>query len=158
MRLRHWTYAVRDVELDPVSGRGRTVPLAAPVVSDVPIAGFAASERTVWGRRTWFAVYRVGDAVVLQVGARRFALGDPSLELEHRRLSPAFSRFTVREGGAVVFQLRYWHPGRLVMALIDPTYDGIDQETDFFLEFLAERADDTAWRERVLTQWVEAGS
>ena len=38
MRLRHWPYAVRDVELDPETGRGRTVRNPAPASADAPIA------------------------------------------------------------------------------------------------------------------------
>ena len=49
-------------------------------------------------------------------------------------------------------------PGRLLAAMADPTYDGIDQDQDFFLEFVARNATSPQWLEGVLSLWVSAAA
>lgn len=56
-----------------------------------------------------------------------------------------------------MFSFTYPHLGRLLLALVDPTSDGIDEDTDFFLKFVAENACSPDWRDAVKHQWVAGG-
>ena len=78
---------------------------------------------------------------------------DSSVEFWHTRRLPFISRFDVYVEGRRVFEIRYSRVARLLWALIDITYDKIDQNSDFFLEFVAENANSPGWRNHVLEQW-----
>ena len=158
MRLNHWSRAFYDVELEPETGRARRVWLSEARPHGAPLAGFAASERRVLGARCWFALYRAGDAILFQAGSRRWRTDDPAVRFAHHRLLPALSRFAVYVHDRCAFSITYAHAGRLFFAVIDPTYDGIDQESDFFLEFVAEHAGSASWREQVLGIWRDGAA
>ena len=145
MILHSWSRVDRDVRFDPVTGRSESIPVPGRRELEPPIAGFAASERSTSGPLVTFAVYRSGPGIFLSAGARRWLLGAPELRLEHTRRVPFVSRFRVSEGGRPTFVYSYFHFRRLMLALLDPTYDGIDQDHDFFLEFLAREALTPAW-------------
>ena len=88
----------------------------------------------------WFALYRSNNSVVFQTGAQQWIAADSSVEFWHTRRLPFISRFDVYVEGRRVFSIRYSRVARLLWALIDITYDKIDQNSDFFLEFVAENA------------------
>jgi hypothetical protein len=153
MRLHHWTHSKRDIEFDPTTGSGRTVALPSLRPDDAPLTGYAAFERRFLGERMWFAIFRRGESIVFHAGTRHWHAGAPGLEFVHRHPFPLLSRFEIHEAGTRVFTFTYSHLGRLLFALNDPTYDKIDQDADFFLEFVAEQANSSEWRENVLTIW-----
>ena len=153
MRLRYWTRAFREVEFDPCSGVAQVVRLGEPRKDSDPIFGFASAERTLLGRRHWFALYRSGETIVLQSGLRKWVAADPKTKFHHSRPLPFLSRFEVRVEGRSVFSILYANLGRLLFAFIDPTYDRVDQESDFLLEFIADNANTPGWRDYVLEQW-----
>jgi hypothetical protein len=129
------------------------VRLAEPRTDADPVYGFAASERSIYGRRHWFALYRSNDAIIFQTGTSKWAVADTRVEFRHTRPHPFASEFEVRVDGQLAFSIRYPHLSRLLFALIDPTYDKIDQESDYLLEFVSENANSRAWRDNVLGQW-----
>ena len=157
MQLRYWTRAYREVEFDVANGEARVVRLSSPRPDTAPLYGYAACERRLFGRRVWFALYRDGDDVVFQSAARRWLAADASVRFRHRRPLPFVSHFEVLVGGRRELSIRYSHLARLVWALIDTTYDGIDREHDYFLEFVAEQANSTVWRDHVVARWQSAG-
>ena len=154
MRLHHWSRARKDVEFDPATGAATVIALAAPRSGSEAALGFAEFERALLGARQIFAVFRDGDSVVFSAGAKRWALDRPGLRLVHSRRFPFLSRFRVWEDERLAFSITYLHLGRLLVALLDPTYDKLDQDSDFFLEFVAEHAGSSEWRAHVLEQWA----
>lgn len=154
MRLCHWNRAAWDVEFNPVSGAAVLVKRGTPAREGEPITGFAQFERRIAGARQVFALFRSGDSIVFSAGATHWRLGEPGRRFEHSRGLPFLSRFRVLEGDRVAFSIHYSHVRRLLVALIDPTYDKLEQDSDFFLEFVAEHAHSADWRAHVLERWV----
>jgi len=156
MRLYCWNRAVRDIEFDPETGSARAIKLDRPRDGSTGPIGFAQFERPFLGTPQVFAVFRRGDAVVFSAGARSWQLDQPGLRLIHEQPFPFFSRFTVLEDGVETFSILYSHLGRVLLAVVDPTYDQIDEDSDFMLAFLAEHGVSPEWRAGVLQQWSEA--
>jgi hypothetical protein len=48
------------------------------------------------------------------------------------------------------------HLARFLLALTDPTYDKVNQEADFFLEFIAEHANAIEWIQIVRERWTSS--
>ena len=154
MRLHHWSRAKRDVEFEPATGAAAVVELDAPRDGSEVTRGFAGFERGFLGARQAFALFRSGDSVVFSVGGKQWHLDTPGLRFGHSRRVPFLSRFTVWEGDRLAFSFSYTHLGRLLVAVLDPTYDKLDQDSDFFLEFVAEHAGSPEWRAHVVQQWA----
>ncbi len=156
MRLYCWNSAGRDIEFDPQTGSARTIRLDGPRDASTGPIGFAQFERPFLGKRQVFAVFRRGDAIVFSAGVRSWRLDQPGLRLIHERPFPFLSRFSVIEDERETFSILYSHLGRLLLAVADPTYDQIDEDSDFLLGFLAEHGVSPEWRAGVLEQWSAA--
>ena len=154
MRLPSWRSSDRDIDFDPGSGAGSIIVLAAPRPHDAPVPGFAESERSLAGTRTFFAIYRIGNDLFFSAGEHRWRLGTPGLRFEHDREIPFVSRFGVTSDDRPEFIFSYSHVGRQVLEFADPTYDTIDRETDFFLEFIADHANSREWLDNVCRRWT----
>jgi hypothetical protein len=153
MRLQAWSSAWRDIDFDPATGSASAIRLPGARPDSAPLCGFAQFERRVFGAREVFALYRSGDALFFSAGARRWKLGDPGLRFTHGHRGPFMSNFRVVESEGVGYSLLYPHVGRTVYAIVDPTYDGIDRDSDFFLAFVAENAQKTEWQENIRERW-----
>ena len=147
MLLHLWDRVDRDVEFDPDTGLTRVVRRPGRRSVDDPPRGFASFERSVRGRRLVFAVYRAGEDVYLSAGRNRWRLTEPGLRLTHSRPSLLVSEFVVSMASEDVLRFRYFHIVRVLFELVDPTYDRIDQEQAFFLDFLATYALTPTWLE-----------
>ena len=154
MRLHAWNTVWRDVEFDPRSGVASTIKLPAPRSDASVPTGFAHFERSLFGPRQVFALFKLGDILFFSAGARRWQLDQAGLQFVHSHPFPFLSRFRVVETGQTVFSITYSHVGRLVFALIDPTYDKIDEDSDFFLAFVAEYAQSPEWQANARQRWV----
>jgi hypothetical protein len=156
MRLHAWKTVWRDVEFDPRSGSASTIKLSSPRPDTSAPIGFAHYERSLFGPRQVFALFKVGDALFFSAGARRWQLDQAGLQFVHTHPFPFLSRFRVVESGQAAFSITYSHVGRLLFALLDPTYDKIDEDTDFFLAFVAEYAQSAEWQANARQRWVSA--
>src|SRR5262245_39214075 len=156
MRLHTWSSLRQDIEFDSASGSATVIKLPAPRPDHAVPRGFADFERQLFGTRQAFAVYRSGDAVFFNAGVRRWELGQPGLRFLHGNPFPFFSRFSVVVADRVVFTIQYPHLGRLLWAMIDPTYDGLDEEHDFFLAFVAKHAQSPEWLANVRKHWASS--
>jgi len=156
MRLHHWGHAWRDVEFDAATGFARIIRLPVPRPDTSPVSGFVAFEHALWGASVAFALYRAGDDLFLSAGRRTWNLGQSGLSFSHRQPFPFISQFQVLEFGQVVFSFSYSHLGRLLWALLDPTYDKLDEDQDFFLAFVAEYGVTPSWQHNARERWVPA--
>jgi len=162
MRLQAWNTVWQDFEFDKDRGSARSVWLrspqhaAGPGEVREPRHGFGAFERSVRGARWFFALYRKGESLFFSAGSRRWDLEQPGLGFSHVRLGPFLSCFRVLESGRTAFTFVYWHVGRFLVASTDPTYDGIDEDADFFLVFVAEYASRADWQANVRQNWSSA--
>jgi hypothetical protein len=154
MRLHAWSTLRRDIEFDPATGSATLIRLPAPRPDTSVPTGFADFERSLFGPRQVFALYRSGDALFFSAGARSWQLGQPRLRFVHSHPFPFFSRFRVLESDRVVFSILYSRVGRLLFALMDPTYDKLDEDSDFFLAFVAEYAQSPEWQANVRQRWA----
>ena len=152
--LRVWDRFAAVVEFDVDSGRvisGRRT-LGDPKTA--PTSGFTKTERGRRGRAFDFAVYRDFDDVYFQAGNKRWRVGDPNVRFSHARLSPISSRFRVEVGGAVDFDFAYAHPLRSLVEMLDPTYDYLDLESDFFLIYVADHFSESGARDDHMEGWT----
>lgn len=53
-----------------------------------------------------------------------------------------------------MFSFWYAHVGRLLWEIIDPTYNKLDEDHDFFLSFVAENATSATWQSNVRERWI----
>ena len=127
--------------------------LRSETSSSIP-TGFADFERSLFGSRQVSALFKTGNALFFSVGARRWELGQPGLRFSHGRPFPFVSYFRVLESDRVVFSILYSHVKRLLVELIDPTYDKLDEESDCFLAFVAEYAQSPEWQAQARERWA----
>lgn len=153
MRLHDWSTVRRDVELDPATGKTHLVRLPGPRPDSAPVQGFAAFERSLWGECIPFALYRIESQLFFSAGGRRWNLTQPGLAFSHQRIV-LLSRFRVLESGRAVFAFWYAHFNRFFMEMVDPTYDKLDEEHDFFLLFVAEYATSPTWQSNIRERWI----
>lgn len=153
MRLRHWTHPCKDIEYDPFSGTSQTIQLETPRDNHAVCFGYAASEKRFWGRKEHFAIFKNSQGIVFYAGKRCWQLNNPAISMTHSRPFPFLSRFVIEVSGQKDYTLTYSHIGRLLYTFIDPTYDKIDQDDDFFLEFIAENALSKSWQQQASDVW-----
>jgi hypothetical protein len=154
MRLHAWSTSRRDIEFDPATGSSAVIRLPASRPDTSVPTGFAHIERNLFGPQQVFALFRSGDALYFCAGARRWQLGQPELRFVHSHLFPFFSRFRVLESDRVVFSIVYSHLGRSLVVVMDPTYNNLDEDNDFFLAFVAQHAQSPEWQANVRQRWV----
>jgi hypothetical protein len=157
IRLRAWRRASLAVDFEPQTGRVIFLNTDPAALDTTPLSGFASVERSLFGRPVSFAVYRLAEGLFFSAGRHRWPLADPNLSFRHVLLLPCVSRFQVRSRGTAAFSFTYPHLGRFVIGLLDPTYDGIDEDTDFFLKFVAANGSSPSWRSAVERQWIKGG-
>lgn len=125
MRLADYACQDRVFEFEPVTGRFEPVKLAVPRAGRQGYCGIARLLK-LKGRRVLVATYcQEGDAW-LSVGAQRWPLYAPDLEMTHEESRWGFTcRFTIRRGAEVLISFEYPRQGRL-LAIIDSTDDHLD--------------------------------
>lgn len=158
MRLHAWRTVWRDIEFDPDTGASQIVKLPEPRDSALPVCGFADVAHSIFGRRVTFALYLQESELFFNADARKWHLSDPHLSFSYRIWAARFvSTFSVFESGERTFSFSYPHLIRLVFARLDPTYDPIDFEHDFFLAFVAENAASSSWQGHIRERWPAGG-
>ena len=154
MRLHAWRTTWRDVEFDPGTGVADVIELPAPRPDTAVPTGYAHFENDFRGTRQVFALFKSGDGLFFSAGTRCWPLDRPGLRFVHSRPFPFFSRFRVLESDRVVFSILYSHVRRLFMEVMDPAYDKLDEETDFFLAFVAQHAQSPEWQASARERWA----
>jgi hypothetical protein len=154
MHLQAWNSAWRNIDFDPATGSATLIRLPGPRPENATPHGFAHFERRVFGARRTFAVFKSGDDLFFSAGSTQWKLGDPDLSFKHSHPFPFTSRFWVLESGQVAYSILYSHFGRSLFAIMDPTYDQIDEDSDYFLAFMAENAQDPEWVKNIRARWL----
>jgi len=135
---------------NPRTGALWRLPLPSPRKAGAPLAGYCALERTLNGIRLPVVIYSCGTFLRLHVGPSVWQLPDPSISFVHTSVEGVTqSSFSVLCNGADALSFSYRHRIRSAIASVDPTYDGLDHEADYFLSFLAAQAADPEWQAAV---------
>lgn len=115
------------------------------------IDGFGSVE-PVWGIwRRFYALYTYEGRLYFQAGRRKWDVTDGP---RHCKFWAA--GYGLCSGLIMTFQNGATHrpvlvhPLRGLAAHIDPTYDGIDAESDHFFLFVRQQLPDPAWRSRII--------
>jgi len=131
MLLGNWRIGWLAFEFDPREGRYSR---RFRVQKDSAACGFGSIERTIEHGRMFFALYRSRRRVIFQAGSQSWVLNTSRVRFEHRlRADKRSSEFSVLHDGRLAFACSYRHTLRSTMARLDPTYDSIDFEHDYFL-------------------------
>jgi hypothetical protein len=155
MRLHHWTHARKEIEFDVSTGQARIITLYRPRRKESDCSGYSTYESDLFGRREHFAVFKNAEGIAFYAGKQHWQLNDPAVKIFHTRPLPFLSRFTVTVLGEIEYRITYTHFLRTLFLFIDPTYDKIDQDADFFLEFVAEQAHSEEWLKFVESHWTD---
>lgn len=153
LRLAAWKSVWYDWIVDSDTGVATRVRLQAPRQPTSPILGFADTEHSLDGHQHTFAIYFERDSLYFSVGSRRWLLSETDIRFSHRA-RPFVSTFQVHEGHSIAFAITYAHLRRTELAVIDPTYDGIDFDHDYFLGFIAGYAASHEWQANVRKLWL----
>jgi hypothetical protein len=153
MRLHHWTHPQKEIEYDLSSGKSQIVYLDKPRDEKAICPGFSARERGLFGRKENFAILNDGEGIVFCARKKIWNLTDPNVKVKHSRFFLFLSSFCVSVSGKNEYSIIYSHIGRMLIMLIDPTYDKIDQDGDFFLEFVAENSNSKEWLQNARDLW-----
>ncbi len=124
MRLNHYWTSGGTVEFDPQTGE---------VTRIRGTNRFPVNWGSVWRQRgRWFSLWHDGDALVFQHQRERWRLTpDVTLKVKGR----IRRTFEISRNGDVEFLFRYWFKGT-IFAHIDPTYDGLEEESDDFFVYV----------------------
>ena len=158
MRLHHWTHPKKEIEFDIDVGQGKVIEIDSPRDKNSECPGFAFSEKRFFGKNECYAIFKSNNDLVFCAGNLKWVLSNKNLKICHWHPFPFFSRFSISVSGVKEYSITYCHFSRMLYALIDPTYDKIDQDSDFFLEFIAENAGSEEWQLHAKNHWYESSS
>jgi len=158
MRLHHWTHPQKEIEYNLKSGVSKEINLNEPHKEGEPCPGFSAKEKRLFGPYVSFAIFKDENGIMFYAGSKGWPLSDQEIKFSHSRPFPFLSRFCVHDSEKIAFSIIYSHLGRLLYTLIDPTYDKLEQDADFFLEFIAENANSKDWLSNVNNIWCVAST
>jgi len=153
MLLNDWTHERKQIEFNPETGRAKTIPMSNGKNTDEPCVGFAHCEKRIFGSKVNFAIYRENDNIKFSACNKNWNTGSSGIEFKHLQPFPFISKFQIIEDGVCTFSIVYSHLGRALYSIIDVTYDQIDRDADFYLEFVAENILNKEWRAMVLEKW-----
>jgi len=156
VRLHHWTHPQKEIEFDLSRGTSEVVKLDGPRDQNAVCPGYAATEKQFMGRKQHFAIFKSGNGIVFHAGKKHWQLNDSSVKVKHSRPYPFLSRFCIEVSGHKEYSIIYSHLVRVLFMFIDPTYDKIDQDADFFLEFVAENGTTSEWLKHATEHWCES--
>jgi hypothetical protein len=156
MRLNHWAHSQKEIEFDTCEGVGQILGLDKPRDHKSRCSGFSAKEKHILGQQEYFAIVQTQVNTLFYAGKQCWILGNTNLELQHKRIFPFLCTFQVIESGVVKYSIIYSRLLRSLGMFIDPTYDKIDQDSDFFLEFVAETCNTQEWLEHAKSSFEPA--
>ena len=151
LRLAAWGNAWIEYALDPDSGHHSCASLPEARKHDFPANGFASMEPVMGRSFRFYAVFAHDGRIYFQAGRKQWDLTNVSIETGYMCPFGLMSRFRLSLDGRTAHKVTLVHPNRAAWPFIDPTYDGIDFESDHFLGFLAKQLTDEEWREHVLS-------
>ena len=153
MRLNHWTHNLKKVEFDTLTGKAKTILLKSSKSTDSICLGFSHCEKKLFGSKVNFATYIEDTKIIFNAGKKSWDTGADGIQFKHSTPYPFISKFQVIENGNCTFSILYSHLGRALLSLIDVTYDQLDKDADFYLEYMAEVLLDSEWRATVKDRW-----
>jgi hypothetical protein len=142
MLLRHWTHNQKKIEFSPLTGEAKTILLKSSKSTDSTCLGFSHCEKKLFGSK-----------VIFNAGKKSWDTGADGIQFKHSTPYPFISKFQVIENGNCTFSILYSHLGRALLSLIDVTYDQLDKDADFYLEYMAEVLLDSEWRATAKDRW-----
>ena len=149
--LRAWGNAWILYTLDPKTGRHSWEKMAEPQEVETPTNGHASMEPVLGVISRFYAVYAFDGRLFFQAGTRKWDITDAEVEPGYWCWLGLASGFRLSLNGKTVHRTTLLHPSRAVWPFIDPTYDGIDFDSDHFLFFLSEHLKSYEWRQRMLS-------
>lgn len=150
IHLRAWSNAWIRYTLDPTTGKHSIEKMASPFEGDAATNGFASVEPVFGWIPRFYAVYAFDGRLHFQAGARRWDITDADVETGYWCGFGIASGFHLLLNGKPVHRVTLVHPARALWPFIDPTYDGIDFDSDHFLFFLSQQLKRDEWRRSVL--------
>lgn len=148
-----------EFELNPCDGRYHRRFIRKPLwESGKPFHGYASVEPVWFVFRRFYAVYANGRRLWFQAGRKSWDVTDG---VEGIRfwvgLGGMVSGLSVKFNNGEQHTAYLFHPGRALSALVDPTYDQLDAESDHFFMFLREGLPKEQWRSSIIERTDEAG-
>jgi hypothetical protein len=100
------------------------------------------------------ALYADGGALTLQVGVRRWRLGDPQIQLELARSDDQMTNaFRVQVAGRKEAEVLYRSPRADPVNQADPSFDALDDELQDFYLWVTRNAGDPRWIADLSRNW-----
>lgn len=151
LHLRAWGNAWILYTLDPETGSYGSVKLAKSLNGVPPTNGVASIEPVLGLIGRFYAVYAFEDLLYFQAGRRRWDIAGAEVDTRYWCWLGLASRFHLILNGKSVHRATLVHPSRFIWPFLDPTYDGIDFDSDHFLFFLSEQLKSDEWKQRLLS-------
>lgn len=105
-------------------------------------------------RKDIYAVYVVGRSLRFCANSREWECASGGPELSYRRFF-GIEKFRVREDGVKQFSRCYANLGVTAGTLRDPTFDAIDQDRTYFLQWCTKRLADPEARAALIERWQD---
>lgn len=113
-------------------------------------SGFGCVERVFGIFPRLCAVYGSEGKIWFQTGAHRWDVTEGVSNCRWQGFcSLFFSEFSITFQDGTSHNVKLFHPIRALTAKIDPTYDGIDSDSDHFLLFIGSQIGKPEWRQYV---------
>ncbi len=145
INVRDWNVWARILRVRRGSGRAELV--AANVGEPVGLGGFAFES---FG--DWFALYVADGELFLAINGQEWRVAGDHLRCHYRRHF-TFEFFTLYEGTTKAFNGRYSRLDVLRSFLDDPSFDGIDQDHAYPLEWLSNVISDPSHQSALIERW-----
>lgn len=152
--LRAWYSVWFLYVLCPETGKFSLKRVSDPNNDHTPTSGHASIEPVLSLFRPFsrlYAVYTFNDRLFFQTGIKRWDITDVDVDTGYWYRFGLMSGFRLILNGKTVHRVTLFHPNRAIWPFIDPTYDGIDFDSDHFLFFLSEHLIDDEWKQRMLS-------
>jgi hypothetical protein len=110
-------------------------------ITQMRCKGWGAKIRTILSKIHYASIYPIDKKLILQIDEKKWDLTDSNIKVKISKFFfPLFNCFKVYSNGALEFKCTHWSGAWA--GFIDPTYDGIDEESDDFLLYVASNYND----------------
>ena len=156
LNLSSWGKSCLKYQLDPISGKVNALRLNEIEINRKSYNGFASYEPVLGLFRRLYAIYVCSGRLYFRAGRKTWDITDSNIDCRFWQFgNMMMSGLSVKLEGHTVHRVILLHPNRAIWPFIDPTYDGIDVESDHFLLFLRQNMVHTNWRNSVLVNWSD---
>jgi hypothetical protein len=99
-----------------------------------------------------YGVYAIDSSFCFFANGHTWRVAEVALVADYKRIV-LLERFSIRVAGVLVLSTRYWRAEALRSVVLDPAFDGFDEDRHFFLQWCARVLNKPAQQKALVERW-----